>query len=327
MKPPDAKKIARILAGEIESSHYPIGSALPTRYALAERFGVSRGTVDSAVRELGLRGMIESRRRGGSIVINTSCVLRIAVLGGSAESAATETRSGIICTPIPFESVQSKASREKLTSFDGLIWHRPNKAQLKWSDELQGRIPQILINRKNLARNFVSTDHAEAIFQITRERIMDYPGWLPVFLESKEDAAIGVVSLRREGFIRACREQNLFYDIVPMPDAFSSKLSRLRKALNSDPQKTLIIVSDSHHHTGAVMEWVREAKRRWHQDILYSDFDNDLPENIWGITVTSFIQDYSQMLSLAVHGLVNVIQGKEKQIQILQLPIQRFGET
>ncbi len=327
MKSPDAKKIARILAGEIESSHYTVGSALPTRYALAQRFGVSRGTVDSAVKELSLRGMIESRRRGGSIVINTSRVLRIALLGGSAESAATETRSGIVCTPIPFESIQSKATREKLNVFDGLVWHRPNKTHLKWSEELQERIPQILLNRKNLARNFVSTDHAEAIFQITRERITEHPRWLPVFLESKEDAAIGVVSLRREGFVRACREHNLFYDIVPLPEAFDSKISRLRKMLNSDPLKPMIIVSDSHHHTGAVMEWVRESGRRWNQDILYSDFDNDLPENIWGVTVTSFIQDYPLMLNLAVQGLVNVIQGKEKQIQILQLPLRRFGDT
>lgn len=327
MKPPDSKKIASILAGEIESQKYAVGSTLPTRHELSQKFGVARGTVDCAVRELGQRGMVVSRRRAGSLVVNTSRVLRIALLGGSAEDAATETRGGVTCTPIPFKSIQSKAAREKLRSFDGLVWNRPDKTQLKWSEEMQDRLPQILINRKNPVRNYVSTDHAEAIFQITRERIAQHPAWLPVFLESSEDPAVGVVALRREGFIRACREHNVFYDIVSLSDAFDSKVKMLRTMLDSGSKKPLIVVSDSHNHTGAAMEWVRESGRRWLKDIVYSDFDNDLPRNIWGVSVTSFIQDYSQMRSLAVQGVVDLIHGKEKQVQILQLPLRRVGDT
>lgn len=323
----NAKKIACILAGEIESQKYAIGSTLPTRHELAEKFNVARGTIDCAVRELGLRGMVESRRRAGSVVVNTSRVLRIALLGGSSEDAAAETQSGILCTAIPFRSIESKAAREKLRSFDGLVWHQPNKIQLKGFETLQKHIPQILINRKNPARNYVSTDHAEAIFQITRERITQHPDWLPVFLESSEDPAVGVVALRREGFIRACREHNVFYDILPMPDAFDSKIMVLRKRMDADSRRPLIIVSDSHNHTGAVMQWGRETKRRWLKDILYSDFDNDLPPNIWGVSVTSFLQDYAQMRSLAVRGLLDLIRGNVKQVQILQPPLRRVGDT
>ncbi len=327
MQSPDAKKIARILANEIESMKYSIGSTLPTRFVLAQRFGVARGTVDRAVRELCERGLVESRRRAGSLVINTSHVLRIALLGGSSEAAATETRNEIICTPIPFESVATRADREKLNVYDGLVWHRPNKEQLAWSEEMQTRIPQIFINRKNMDRNFVSTDHAEAVFQITQERITQHPDWLPVFLASAEDATVGVVALRLEGFIRACREKDLFYEIVHLPDAFDAKIDVLRKKLDNDTQKPLLVVSDSSSHTGAVMQWVRESNRHWLTDIVYSDFDNLALENVWGIVVTSFIQDYSRMISLAIQGLISVIQEKEKQIQILQLPIRRFGGT
>ncbi len=327
MKPPDAKKIARILISEIESQKYAVGSTLPTRHELADKFGVARGTVDCAVRELGRRGLVVSRRRAGSLVVNTSSVVRIALLGGSSEDAAIETRSGIVCTPVPFDSIHAKTDREKLVTFDGLVWHQPNKTQLKWSDELEGRIPQILINRKNPLRNFVSTDHAEAIFQITRERIAKHPGWLPVFLESDEDAVVGVVALRREGFIRACREHNVFYDIVPLPDAFDAKITMLRKSLDSDLKKPLLIVSDSHYHTGAVTLWVRESGRRWLKDILYSDFDDTMPLYVWGVSVTSCLQDYSTMRSLAVQGLVDLIRGKKKQVQILQPPLRRIGDT
>jgi len=327
MKPPNSKKIARILAHEIESVKYPIGSTLPTRYALAERFGVARGTVDRAVSELCERGLVESRRRAGSIILNTSRVIQIGLLGGSSEDAAKETHNKISCTSIPFESIATKADREKLTNFDGLIWYRPNKQQLLWSEEMQECLPQILINRKNSARNFVSTDHAEAVFQITQERIAEHRSFLPVFLESAEDTSVGVCALRRKGFIRACREYNLFYEIIQLPDAFDLKIEGLRKKLNTDFPKQLLMVSDSSSHTGAVMQWVRESKRHWLTDILYSDFDNSFPENVWGVVVTSFIQDYSRMLSLAVNGLVDIIQGREEQVQILQLPIRRLGDT
>lgn len=324
---PDAKKIARILAGEIETQKYAVGSTLPTRHDLAERFGVARGTVDSAVRELGRRGMIVSRRRAGSQVVNTSRVLRIALLGGSAEDAAAETQSGVVCTSIPFASLASRTDREQLRDFDGLVWYLPDKLQIKWSDAMQEHIPQILVNRRNPDRNYVSTEHSDAIEEITSERISRHPGWLPVFLESSEDAVVGVVAQRRAGFIRACRKHDVFYDIVPMPVDFDAKAVLLRKHLSAASGKPLIIVSDSRNHTGAVMEWVRESGRRWLKEILYSDFDNDLPANIWGVSVTSFLQNFPKLRSLAVQGLFAIIRGEKTEIQILQPPLRHTGET
>lgn len=68
-----AYKKYRIIADQIfegiRAGAYPIGSLLPTESRLMEAYGVSRQTVRSALQDLRVRGVIESRQGSGSIVI------------------------------------------------------------------------------------------------------------------------------------------------------------------------------------------------------------------------------------------------------------------
>ena len=60
--------VARRLAEGISNGKYPVGTVLPTEFQLAERFGVSRATVRSALRELQQLGLVSRRRNTGTRV-------------------------------------------------------------------------------------------------------------------------------------------------------------------------------------------------------------------------------------------------------------------
>lgn len=67
MKPRYLELTGRLL-GEISSGAYPVGSSLPGELDLAERFGVSRGTVRAALDQIQTLGLISRRKRVGTRV-------------------------------------------------------------------------------------------------------------------------------------------------------------------------------------------------------------------------------------------------------------------
>ena len=327
MKRWNARSIEQSLARQLEAGEYQIGTALPSRTILAKRFGVARATIDNAVRNLANRGMIKSRRGAGSIVINTSRIYNIAIIGNTKNGENTKPRNDVSITLLEIKSLSTASEREHLQNFDGIIWNMPAKQQLNWAESLQDRLPQIIVNRTPDALNFVSTDHTGAIYQITNERLDTHPSWLPVFLTTSNSVPSDAVHLRQEGFIQACRQHNVFYEIINMPLGFEEKLQVLRDEFDTKPKSPLIIVSGALENTGAIITWAKETDRCWRKEILYSDFDNDLDKNMWGVTVTSFLQDYTKMQDLAITSLINIIRKEKQHINILQPPLRRSGDT
>jgi DNA-binding GntR family transcriptional regulator len=61
-------QLAQTLLNEIESGQYPIGSQLPTEFALCAQFGVSRATAREAVRRLAQLGLVVRQPRVGTTV-------------------------------------------------------------------------------------------------------------------------------------------------------------------------------------------------------------------------------------------------------------------
>ncbi|MFF5652808.1 SAV_2336 N-terminal domain-related protein [Streptomyces collinus] len=61
--------VAAMLREEILSGVHREGSRLPSQFRLAERFGVSRGTVQRAIRELEAMGLVQSRQGSGATVL------------------------------------------------------------------------------------------------------------------------------------------------------------------------------------------------------------------------------------------------------------------
>ncbi|MET9046330.1 GntR family transcriptional regulator [Streptomyces sp. NPDC002387] len=64
-------RVAGVLRARIADETYPLNGTLPPQRALADEFGVSRDTVQRAIRELTSEGWIESKRGSGSRVIKT----------------------------------------------------------------------------------------------------------------------------------------------------------------------------------------------------------------------------------------------------------------
>lgn len=65
------ERLAGVLRSRITDGVYPIGASLPSQRDLAGEFGVSRDTVQRALRDLVGEGWIESRQGSGSRVIKT----------------------------------------------------------------------------------------------------------------------------------------------------------------------------------------------------------------------------------------------------------------
>jgi DNA-binding GntR family transcriptional regulator len=61
-------QLAQTLLNEIEGGKYPVGSQLPTEFALCEQFGVSRATAREAVKRLVQMGLVVRQPRVGTTV-------------------------------------------------------------------------------------------------------------------------------------------------------------------------------------------------------------------------------------------------------------------
>ena len=73
---------------------------------------------------------------------------------------------------------------------------------------------------------------------------------------------------------------------------------------------------------------MRREGIRWGRNVLYSDFDNDLERNVWGVEVTSFLQDHDRLFRRAAEKLrCLLLGGNEAGEGCLIFPLRRNGET
>ncbi|MER5216153.1 winged helix-turn-helix domain-containing protein [Streptomyces sp. NPDC002838] len=93
------QRVADELRGRMTDGTYPRRSFLPSQRALVEEFGVSRDTVQRALRELVNEGWIESRRGSGSRVVKTQRIQ-------SRAAKATRVRGEVTLTPFISEAFE-----------------------------------------------------------------------------------------------------------------------------------------------------------------------------------------------------------------------------
>ncbi|MEU7665319.1 GntR family transcriptional regulator [Streptomyces lincolnensis] len=93
------QRIADELRGRMADGTYPLRSFLPSQRDLAEELGVSRDTVQRALRELASEGWIESRQGSGSRVVKTQRIQ-------SPTPRATRSRHGPRLEPLISEAFE-----------------------------------------------------------------------------------------------------------------------------------------------------------------------------------------------------------------------------
>jgi DNA-binding LacI/PurR family transcriptional regulator len=173
--------------------------------------------------------------------------------------------------------------------------------------------------------NYISTNHQEAVKRITLKRLEEFPESIPYFLKKTSDKSM-LLESRETGFIEACRKKSRFYEIIKMPKEFDEKVATLDRTIPLD-SSPIIMVSDTISSTGAVISWTKKNGLKFKKDLFYSDFDNNEELDIWGIRVTSFIQDYATLIDLAVNNLVKLIENKKAKVQELIFPEFIDGDT
>ena len=300
------RKITMELENRIRSGVYAPGDALPPRVELMAEFSVARATIDRCIGELRRRNLVVSRHGSGTFVKDElHHPYRVAVVNmhGSKyhwpEAWEIKQLSGT--------TFQHKSDWPLLLDYDGVIWVRPERELHPAITFLHDQVPQVIINRTLPGEVCVSTDHRGAYYEITRERLDQLPSSAVFLLQSSGSSA--PQSYREAGFIDACRSAQRFYEIWEMPESFEEKLQKLED-LPINTNQPLLLISTTISNTGAVMCFARNHNLRWGQDIFYSDFDNDLSCHIWGVKVTSYIQDDVALFDGAVSELESLLESR-----------------
>ena len=319
------REIARELTRRVREGIYAPDSALPPRLELMREFGVARATLDRAIRELMSDGVLIGRHGSGTYV-NGSGVgrRRVAVIGGINPEEDMGTPFDL--TVIPVSELKVKSAWKRLFDFDGLLWMRPEAELLPVIDAVGGQLPQVLVNRVHPGTAYVSTDHRGAYHAITKERLALYPAAKVFFLRSSLTSL--ALDYRFDGFVDACREQGRFYELLHMPTEFEAKLALLHERIPVAPGEMRILVADARAHTGAVMRFAAERAACWKRELLYSDFDNDYGRDVWGVEVTSFLQEPSRLFREAAAKLGRMLEGGDDGEEgVLIAPERRDGDT
>jgi DNA-binding transcriptional regulator YhcF (GntR family) len=319
------KQIAQALITDLQSGKYKKGAVLPTRSDLAKRFKTTRSTVNRAMEELISKGFLAARRGAGTVVISSEAILNIAYIAPDwlmhyiPEAADCKlkyfTYEDILC---------SRTSLGRLKNFDGIMWSHPEERDIPEIKRVSAGIPSILINRLKKGINSVNSEYLEFFSEYVCERLKQYSELTPYFLSCSEPTAPH--RKRYEAFVKACREHKRFYENIELDKNFTSKLSKLEKALPVNENK-LLIFADDWSHTGAVIFWAGKHDKRLGNDIFYTDFDNTEPQHVWGIITTSIIQDFDFLTDTALKTLLQLIKKNDVEENIFVAPELRRGDT
>lgn len=317
-------EIARAIQREVEQGVFAPGSTVPGRVALASRFDVTRATIDRAMRVLIQRGVLVSRQGAGTFVSETPPQFKIACVDGSHSD---KMRASELDCSISILHHSKAIEQGVLNDYDGVVWCLPNPEMVAFIRKQEGCIPQIVVNRQLDDLDYVSTDHRGAIYAMTGERLDMLPDAVPVFL-SVTDINRSIPYLqRREGFVDACRERNRFYEELFLPMEYDGKIEMLANLRQHYPDRPLLLVSATMHHSGAVAFWMRHTGQEWKKDVWYCDFDNGLEAFYYGIRFSSFLQDIPQLTFMALEKLLGVLLGVETSVQVLIPPVRVDGDT
>lgn len=319
-------QIVKTLTAEIEAGKYPVGELFPKRSELAERFKVTKATVNRAAEILVKQKLIVAKRGAGSVVVNNSPSHNIAYVAPDWLMRHIPAATSYSTQRLSYEEALGHTKDSHLSRFDGVLWSHPCDEAIPRIIKIQKDLPGIIINRVVPETNFVATDLRSKFAELVAERLALLPDFIPHMLCGQNYSKY-MHGERREGFIRACRDTRRFYEIVPMRDGFNDRIEDLEKRVIRSGSAPLLIFAEDWALTGAVVSWVSRHGFRWQKDIFYTDFDNQAHAHVWGVTTTSVIQDFDLLSRKGLELLQAIIRDPLSRQQLLLDPDIRRGDT
>ena len=327
---PKYEKVKAMILADIRSGVYRPGERIPTREQLVRKYSVTRTTIGQALKILVNAGVLSTSKRGGTIVTGKRMPLNVAFISSLSEAGITDIvhiseseNSGIyrfLLESIADFNVDffdiSKIPAENfdwLKKYDCIVWVMPDDELLAELVKPEFSNRSLVINRYHKKVNFISTNHRQAVREMTEYNLQRSKSNHQVFFlnSSKHDEFIW--RERREGFVDACEDANIFYRICDLEVSGYESVQESLMDIDFDSDKDIVMVSPCLAYTGAVLQMVQRRGLEFYGNFYYSDFDNRHSLRNTGIKVVSAIQDYETMGRELVKALKNF---GEKKIQI-----------
>ncbi len=306
---PKYEQVKQKLIAELRSGVYAPGDRIPTREELIHKFGVTRTTVNQALKELVDCGVLSTSRRGGTIVTGRALPRRIAFLSWLVDpnimgSGHDEATTAALLNPLLYHSsefnleffdiTEVDLSGEFICRYDCVVAVMPNDVQMAALAVHADRV--LFVNRYGDGLNFVSTAHREEEKRLVAENIRRAgKGAQAIFLSGRLDACGFVGSERCAGFTEACSEADIPCRIAELKSVDFDGIGMELSSIDLHNAARLVVCAPSCAYTGAVINWAESCGLSFNENIFYSDFDNPNSLLNTGIAVPSAVQDYGAM--------------------------------
>ena len=326
---PKYEKVKTLILADIRDGVYQTGERIPTREQLVKKYSVTRTTIGQALKILVSAGVLATSKRGGTIVTGKRMPLSIALISTMKELDTVgilntgETESLGIFKPLLEVASEFKLNFIDIRSlspddlpwcskYDYTIWVMPNDDILEKLPEHKDNV--LVINRYHKELNFITTNHRQVVREMT-EYNLERAGkqCQKFFLNDISMKKNFVYRERRKGFIDACQNANVSYQIHDLSELDYERILKSLMNIEFDKNKNVLIVSPCLSYTGAVLQMAHRRGLEFGKSLFYSDFDNRYSLRNTGIKIVSAIQNYDMI----GHELVEALRkfGKKK-IQI-----------
>ncbi|MFA6716325.1 MAG: GntR family transcriptional regulator, partial [Victivallaceae bacterium] len=316
-------KVKTLILADIKSGVYRPGDRIPTREQLVEKYSVTRTTVGQALKILVNAGVLSTSKRGGTIVTGKSMPLKVAFISVLGEAGAddimraSEAENYGIFKPLleagsefdlDFIDIKDLSPSDfKWTSkYDCMVWVMPGEKFLCKLPEYSNKA--LVINRYHKDINFISTNHRQAVREMTEYNLKLAGKDCQVFFLENARQNDFIYRERREGFVDACERAGKFYRFYDLSVSDYTSMQDALLRIEFEKDKNIVMVSPGLAYTGAVLQMAQRRGLVFGENFFYSDFDNRHSLRNTGIKIVSAIQDYNAM-------------GRE-----LLMALRRFGE-
>ncbi len=303
---------------DIRDGKLQVGSKLPRREQLIDKYSVARATLNMALNDLTKSGVLVAQRRHGTFVANTDSRTETAMICDFDEMGCdspkpilpshvgrnifnyimTHAPKNLNLNIVKFRSSQTTGSLER---YRKVLLLMPTDDMLEVTEGVNNT-EFCVINRSVPGVKCITTNHYEATRDITSFFLDKFDNECQiVYLDMTRFSQL-ISHERREGFIATCEEHQKFYRII---SGNGFEIINPLVDLKLDPKKKLVIISSSRYLTGAVFKFSIIKKLTFGKNLFYADFDNFDTNINYGEIMMSVVQDYSGLGQAALDFLAN----------------------